>query len=140
MAKIEAGERAARIDELVAIADIFGVSVDGLLGHSVDQVDDEAFAVRALMETARHARWQTESTEATLRRQISDLAAFNPRGREKAVQAACQEACDALAAAAEAIRKADSPMSKIQSDMLRAMFEQRRDEFLEQEPKEGDRK
>ena len=34
---------------MVAYADVFGTSVDALLGHSTDQSDDEGLAVRALM-------------------------------------------------------------------------------------------
>ena len=34
VAKIESRGRAARIDELVAVADLFGISVDALLGRS----------------------------------------------------------------------------------------------------------
>jgi hypothetical protein len=42
-----------RVDELVAIAELFSVSLDTLLSHSVEQADNEAFALRELADAAR---------------------------------------------------------------------------------------
>jgi transcriptional regulator with XRE-family HTH domain len=113
IAKIESGERAVRMDELVAVADLFEVSIDTLLGHSVDRADDEAFALRELVEGAQQAVWQIESISAMLLSRIRDLDEFGPRGNAKAVQTACEQAREALAGAVTAIRK--SPMAKISS-------------------------
>lgn len=53
IAKIEAGTRTVRIDEAVAIADLFGVSLDSLLGRGAGLEDDLAYSLRALRETAQ---------------------------------------------------------------------------------------
>ena len=122
IAKIEAGERAAKIDELVAIADVFGVSVDVLLGHRVTQARDKDFLVSAMIDAAMRALWQIGSTEAALRSALADLDSFKLRGYEKAVQTGCEQACDALIAAAAAIRKAETPMHKIEERALKSLI------------------
>jgi len=114
VAKIEAGERAARIDELAAFADLFNVSVDTLLGHPVTTVNDKRFVGNALAETAQHTLWQLELMKSTLGDRANDLAAFNPRGDDKAVLNACERACDALADAAAALQEAQKTIRKIQ--------------------------
>ena len=52
VAKIEAGTRAVHADELSAYADIFGVSVDALLGRTRDGTD-LAWAVAKLTSSAQ---------------------------------------------------------------------------------------
>ena len=44
VAKIESGERAVRIDEAAALADLFDVSVDALLGRNVERTGNLAYA------------------------------------------------------------------------------------------------
>ena len=48
VAKIEAGERNAKIDEICAIADLFEVGVDTLLGRTADPAADRAFTFNTL--------------------------------------------------------------------------------------------
>ncbi|MCW2652034.1 MAG: hypothetical protein JWR32_3010 [Mycobacterium sp.] len=122
IAKVEAGERAARIDELVTIADIFGVSVDALLGHSVERSDDKPLVLNALIDTAQHAQWRVRSIEAELRAAIAALDGFGLRAYEKDLRSGCEQACDALANAAEAIRKVEGPMHKIENQQLRDLI------------------
>ena len=116
VAKIEAGERAAKIDELVATADIFNVSVDALLGHSTrrTQTGDKGLAFSALHRAAQHSAGLTEWAEVGLRHTLTDLDPFDLRKDERTAQAECEHACDALADAVAAIRKAQSRLQRIQ--------------------------
>lgn len=52
IAKIEAGDRAVRIDEAAAIADLFEVSLDSLLGRTAGLEDELTYRLRALRDTA----------------------------------------------------------------------------------------
>ena len=60
-----------RVDELVSIAELFSVSLDTLLSHSVEQADNEAFALRELADAARQTARQAESLSAMLTARIS---------------------------------------------------------------------
>ena len=55
IAKIEAGDRSVRIAEAVGIADLFEVSLDALLGRSVEPKNDERYAARALHDAVVQA-------------------------------------------------------------------------------------
>jgi transcriptional regulator with XRE-family HTH domain len=103
VAKIEYGERSVRIDEATAIADLFEVSIDTLLGRSVAPKNNEMYAFKALLETARQASWQVSSIEATLRDRAAELDAFDLPEMMKNFQSRCERACDALAEAHDAI-------------------------------------
>lgn len=74
VAKIEAGERATKIDEVTAIADIFEVSVDMLLGRSAAPKNDDMYALRALLDTAQQASWQASTIENTLRERLTEVS------------------------------------------------------------------
>jgi transcriptional regulator with XRE-family HTH domain len=52
IAKIEAGDRTVRIDEATAIADLFGVSLDALLGRK-GMEDDQSHALSVLADEAQ---------------------------------------------------------------------------------------
>ena len=53
VSKLESGARSVRLDEAVAIADMFEMSVDTLLGRGAGLEDDLAYALRAVKESAR---------------------------------------------------------------------------------------
>lgn len=53
VAKIEAGTRTVRIDELAAIADLFEVSTELLLGRGAGIEDDAVYNLRVVKQTAR---------------------------------------------------------------------------------------
>lgn len=55
--KIEGGSRPVRIVEAVGMADVFGVSVDALMGRGPSD-DDLAFALRVLRDNARRSSGQ----------------------------------------------------------------------------------
>lgn len=69
LAKIEAGTRSVRINEAVAIADLFDVSLDELLGRQL--VDDTSFtfAMTTLLGYAQDADNQVDEARGT----VSDI-------------------------------------------------------------------
>lgn len=99
IAKIESEHkpRAVRLAEAAAIADLFDVSMDTLLGRSVGPKADEMYTLRALLDTAQQAAWQVSAIERSLRDQVAQLAAFGPKGYTKTISDECARACDMLA-------------------------------------------
>ena len=84
VAKIEYGERAVRIDEATAIADLFEVSVDVLLGRNVERSRDLAYTLRAVQKIARQSAQQTAAIADALGDSLVDLDAFDEfNGREQ---------------------------------------------------------
>ena len=74
VAKIESGERAVRIDEATALADLFEVSLDALVGRKQNSQEDElAYLLRLLRDTARDSSQQVEATMETIREQLEEL-------------------------------------------------------------------
>jgi transcriptional regulator with XRE-family HTH domain len=82
IAKIEKGERSVRIDEAAAIAEVFGVSVDALLGRTVGVESDLAYMLRALLDTARQSSAQLMAIGGALQSRFRDLESFEFDGRE----------------------------------------------------------
>src|ERR1700733_3207189 len=68
----EAGDRAARIDEIAGVADLLEVSLDTLLGRSTTPKNDKMYAFRALLDATRRAEAEVSTAEATLR-EIPDM-------------------------------------------------------------------
>jgi transcriptional regulator with XRE-family HTH domain len=81
VAKIEAGQRAVRIDEAAAIADLFEVSLDALLGRGAGLEDDLAYSLRSMKETVRRVRAQVQPmlTEIADARDELDRFTFHRR-------------------------------------------------------------
>jgi len=74
VAKIESGERAVRIDEATALADLFEVSLDALVGRKQNSQEDElAYLLRLLRDTARDSSEQVGATMETIRDQLEEL-------------------------------------------------------------------
>ena len=116
VAKIEAGERAARLDEVVAIADILGVSIDALVGRSADhRVGDKTLALNALTDVIQHAVWEVGVLRSGLHNRIADLDACDDLVRdESALLSAAKRADAALDGAAGALRDAHKQVGKVQ--------------------------
>jgi transcriptional regulator with XRE-family HTH domain len=110
IAKIEAGDRAVPVDEAAAIADLFEVSLDKLLGRDLGPERDLKYALEALEQTARHASWQVSTIESTLRDKAAELATFDLKHPGRlGFQLRCLAACDALTEANNALRAAINP-------------------------------
>lgn len=112
VAKIEAGERAVRIDEATAIADLFELSLDRFLGRSVTPRDDMMYAMRALSSAVSQAHYQLENIERTLRDRVDELDTLAPsKGWIRSFANRCQKACDNLREASESLDDAVSKPS-----------------------------
>lgn len=83
IAKLEAGERPARIDEIVALADVFEVSLDVLLDRKVSKVNDADFALRQLFDDAERALPYVEVAHSFLSNASRNLVALNPPNRRR---------------------------------------------------------
>ena len=108
VAKIESGDRAARINEATALADLFEVSVDALLGRMA-QKNHARLAARVLLDAVGQASWQVDSIEATMRERLAELAVFEEKGWELGFRSACEVACDRLTDAGNALRDVMNP-------------------------------
>jgi transcriptional regulator with XRE-family HTH domain len=122
IAKIESGERAMRVDELVAVAQLFGISLDTLVGHRGDRGNDKESQVTALADTAMRSLWQIGSTESALRAALADLDGFTLDRHDKTLRDGCEAACDAMAEAVAAIRTTHTAMAKIDERQLRNLI------------------
>lgn len=110
IAKLEAGVRAIRIDELAGIADLLGISVDTLLGRTARPHDDILHALRSLLETAQNAEWQVTSLAGTIRDRADELAAFDKYGDVVAdSERACDQLTEAAATLGQVARWRDNP-------------------------------
>jgi len=86
IAKIEKGERSVRIDEAGGIADLFGASVDELLGRSHKPPDHYriSYPIRAIVDGARKALPALETILDMLGRDshVLELAALEFEGQD----------------------------------------------------------
>lgn len=124
VAKIEADERAARLEEVVAIADILGVSIDALVGRSADHpVGDKTLALNALAEVLQHGLWEVGVLASGLRSRIADLDACDDLARdEKALRDAAQRAAAALDEATGTLKDAMQRVGKIQVRRMKKLI------------------
>jgi hypothetical protein len=82
IAKIEAGDRAVRIDEATAIAHVFEVSLDSLLGRKAGVVDDPAYPIRALRDKAMKDVRDVGTISRSFRDTLVDVRGLEFDGRE----------------------------------------------------------
>ncbi|CAN5755105.1 hypothetical protein BH09ACT7_BH09ACT7_32510 [soil metagenome] len=104
IAKIEAGDRAIRVDELNAIADLFEVSVDALLGRRTGAENDLVYNLRGVLAAARDGSAQVASIRESLLDRFRDLDTLDFDGLE-AVVADAAAALAALNGAAGALSR-----------------------------------
>lgn len=105
VAKIESGERAVRIDEAAALADLFGVSTDALMGRATTAERDRLYAVR---DAALQARFTLGGISTTLINTFPELDGLEFDNREVVV-AAAELAVDSIDAAITALLVVDDP-------------------------------
>jgi len=99
IAKIEAGDRAVRIDEAAAIADLFEVSLDSLLGRSGGLEEDElTYRLRALRDVAAKHLLEVGTIYNAVSDRLADVMQLEFKGRED-VESKGKRAVDALGAA-----------------------------------------
>jgi transcriptional regulator with XRE-family HTH domain len=73
LAKIEAGSRSVRINEAVAIADLFEVSLDSLLGREPGPRRDLHYALGALLDAVYTSQTQLHRTAKSLHERLQDI-------------------------------------------------------------------
>jgi transcriptional regulator with XRE-family HTH domain len=123
VAKIESGDRSVRINEAEALADLFEMSIDALLGRTAPK-NDVRYAARALHDAVEQAAWQVETIEAGVRDRLAELKAFpGPKGFTLGFPSACEAACDRLTDAATALHDAlNLPATKPFQRLARKML------------------
>jgi transcriptional regulator with XRE-family HTH domain len=82
VAKVEAGERELKLDEALALADLFGLPLDSMLGRGVAPDHDLAFAVLALRDAAGGAMWQFNGIRQGFYPRLRAALAFDFEGRD----------------------------------------------------------
>jgi transcriptional regulator with XRE-family HTH domain len=74
IAKIEKGTRSVRIDEAAAIADLFGISVDALLGRRARPVADRVHILTTAADTATRSTNTILDVADAVQDRIADLS------------------------------------------------------------------
>jgi hypothetical protein len=92
VAKIEAGDRAAKIDEVAVVADLFGVSLDTLLGRRAKPRSDLVYTLTAVVDTAYRSSTQVQQIRTALADRIADLSALDDLPARDALVAGCKRA------------------------------------------------
>ena len=103
VARMEKGERSVRATEAAALADLYGVSVDGLLGRHARPVADLNHAIRVLLDAKNQAAWQLSVVERTLTLAAAELEGADTADRYPDLAAETRDAASAVADALSAI-------------------------------------
>ncbi|OBI42992.1 helix-turn-helix transcriptional regulator [Mycobacterium colombiense] len=104
IAKIERGDRSVRIDEASAVADVFGISLDALLGRRARPKSDRVHVLTAVADTAIRSTGQILDIADAVRDRIADLSPPDDdlAAREDLI-AGCERAYELLVAANDAL-------------------------------------
>jgi len=139
IAKIEAVDaddrtqlRGVKLDEAAAFADVFGVTVDTLMGRRARPKADLMFVLESVLHAAREARWTMTASESTLRERaaeladvLADVADVDDAGYAELVEDA-ERAADALAEAGLVIARVgerpDAGVKQATEEILRAKY------------------
>jgi transcriptional regulator with XRE-family HTH domain len=73
VAKIEAGDREVKLDEAAAMADLYGLPLDTLLGRRPKGKRDLHYVLGALTDSAFTARTELHRVSKTLRDRLDDI-------------------------------------------------------------------
>ncbi len=103
IAKIERGDRSVRIDEAAGIADLFGISVDTLLGRRARPKSDRVHTLTAVVDTAYRSSDQIIEITSVIRDRVTDLSAFDDLPARDTLITGCERAYGLLAAANDAL-------------------------------------
>jgi len=104
LARLEKGQRSLRAVEAAALADIFNLSVDQLLGgRRARPRADLTYALRAALDAKEQARWALSSLQRTLGEAAENLADADTQGRHTEFVADLENACKALDAAGQIV-------------------------------------
>ncbi|MGO8853693.1 MAG: helix-turn-helix domain-containing protein [Mycobacterium sp.] len=106
IAKIESLKkpRAVRLGEAAGIADLFGISLDGLLGRHAGPGSDLWFALRALADSSQRSAIEVMGIATAMRDRLVDLIIYEFDGRDLLTSEG-NRAAGALLEATEALMK-----------------------------------
>jgi len=122
IAKIEAGTRTVSMAEAAAIADVFEVSLDTLLGRDRRPEADMLYTVRSAIATAQQASVQLSGIAEQLSERIAELGPLDGFGQRDAFTSAFQRALGGVDAANEALYPVwANPQSRAISEGQRAL-------------------
>jgi transcriptional regulator with XRE-family HTH domain len=103
IAKVERGDRAVRIDEAAAFADIFGLPLDELIGRHLDERTRAlSYVIQAITGTMHQVAPAVTALKTEFAEISAELGAFDFDGRAE-LDAAAQECHNALDHAASVI-------------------------------------
>lgn len=101
IAKLEAGDRAVQLDELVALANIFGVSLDALVGRGHNG-SDLVWAVSKLTSVAQKSAAEIATLNQRVAGELQDVRHYSQYDRYASVDgmiATAIVACEAMTTA-----------------------------------------
>jgi len=131
VAKIEAGDREIKLDEAVAMADLYGMSLDAILGGKRD-LD---YLLEALSDTVFLARTELDRTAKSLRDRMEDIP--SDYDRHDALAALVREVVSHLDAAGKALDElVEHSFEHIQRRAREQVWEERAAKQLENQGKE----
>jgi transcriptional regulator with XRE-family HTH domain len=132
VAKIESGERAVKVNELAVFADIFGVSLDALVGRRARPTGDLLYTVETLLNTKSQGRWPVQALLSTMAEQTTEVADADSNGRWAELiedaQAAVAALTEALAAVDRVGRRPTIGIERAQREMLRRYLNKKDEE------------
>ena len=91
--------RGVKLDEAAAFADVFGVTVDRLMGRRARPKADLFHGLRGVLDAGREAAWSVSSAELVLRERAAELAGMDDADAYAELVADAEKAADALAEA-----------------------------------------
>ncbi len=120
VAKIEKGTRSVRIDEAAGIADLFGTSVDVMLGRGAKQRVDLIHTLSAVVDTAYRSATQVHRIRTALGDRVTDLSALDDLPARDALVAGCERARALLMSADDEFTALGAAGRKIVNKELKA--------------------
>lgn len=100
LAKIEKGERSVRVDEAAGFAELFGCSIDALMGRRARPKADLLMAVRGVLDAGQSAAWQSAALSRALRECSAELSDVDRGGNYRELTDDADATADALDTAA----------------------------------------
>jgi hypothetical protein len=112
------------LDEVIALADVFGTSIDALVGRAGrrSRTGDKSLPLHALAKRTASTAVAVDALEAGVREHLTELEAFTLRRDEAAATAECERAAQALGDAATVTRQAAVKLQRVQQRTQRGFL------------------
>lgn len=115
ISKIEKGNRGVDVSEAVALAEIFGMSVDALLGRPANSGRDKSLAFDELLRTVGHALGTVNTASDSISARARLLGEFRLTKAEEQALFAAQSAANDLTFAVSSLITATNRLAKFSS-------------------------